>query len=183
MVHRVRTGHSVSVGKYAPRDNRHHFGTGQGSRGSPSFWRAILEVILNAVDAEGEGMVFQNPQGTVESKRTTDGFVDDCGLGVDGRDDNIVGRLQHLNQIHEELLHVSGGKLSLEKSHWVYIHWEWKNGYPVLADVGEKSEERLEGECYEEYEDGKVLRLCQSEDNKVVAIRRLSAHTPYRTLG
>ena len=58
VVHRVRTGHSVSVGKYAPRDNMHHFGTGQGSRGSPSFWRAILEVILNAVDTKGEGMVF-----------------------------------------------------------------------------------------------------------------------------
>lgn len=32
-----------------------------------------------------------------------------------------------------------------------------KKGYPVLADVGEKGGERLEGECYEEYEDGKVL--------------------------
>ena len=81
--HQVRTTHGTSRA-YTSSATHKHFGTGQGSGGSPTAWNVIDDVLLHALDSKGTGMNLSNPTGTVTHGRNEDVFVDDANLSVNG---------------------------------------------------------------------------------------------------
>jgi hypothetical protein len=78
-------------------------------------------------------------------------FVDDTGLGVTSDfimtpsnhyEENqreeivyIVRKLQKLAQHWEKLLFTTGGAISLQKSFWYLLAWQWINGQPQLVTI------------------------------------------------
>ena len=108
--HKVRKMYGLST-EYGPTDNYPLFGSGQGSGGSPTFWAAIADVLFDTMDDFGPGLVLQDPRGDQISQRSKDGFVDDTSLGVDGRDQNVIGRLTESAQRHERVLYATGTNL------------------------------------------------------------------------
>ena len=42
-------------------------------------------------------------------------FVDDSGISVDLQGDNLEEKLRHSPQQHEHYLHITGGKITLQK--------------------------------------------------------------------
>ena len=160
--------------EYGPTDNYPLFDSGQGSGGSPTFWAAIADVLFNTMDDFGPGLVLQDPIGKQISQRSEDGFVDDTSLGVDGRDQNVIGRLTESAQRHERVLYATGGKLALKKCTWVLVNWAWKDGVATMSTFSEDNDDG--NNCAK-------LRLVQSKTGQEVEIPRLQPGEAYRTLG
>ena len=100
--------------------------------------------------------MFTFPDGLVVSELNEYGFVDDTFLGIDGRDQNILCRIQTSTQRRKRTLITNSGKLSLHKCSWILIYWDWKD---IVAYI----------EKYDEYDKGyytdvpEQLELEQSE--------------------
>ena len=149
---------------------RRLFGTGQGSGGSPHFLSAISEVILSCMDSELKGFSCNNPQRTVFCDRNEDVFVDDPGLVVDDKNGDVVRKLRTHSQAHERFLHVTGGKLALQKRFWTLIEWVWKDGKAEISkfDSSRESSTRMD---------------LQNRGNGTLAvIKRIGHSEEYRTL-
>ena len=95
--------------------------------GSPHFWTAISDVILSSMDKRVLGFSCNNPQRTVTSARNEVVFEDDSGLAVDDSGGDVIEKLQVHSQLHEKFLHVTGGKLALQKCFWVLVECVWKD--------------------------------------------------------
>ena len=57
--HNLRTAHRISD-DYGPEDNLPHFGTGQGSGGSPTFWLSIADVLFQCIDEDRKELILTN---------------------------------------------------------------------------------------------------------------------------
>ena len=171
--HKVRTMYGLSK-EYGPEEEFPLFGTGQGSGGSPTFWAVIADVLFNTMDEYGHGMKLQDPSGRLHNARNEDGYVDDTSLGVDGRDEDVHGRISAAAQRHERVLYATGGKLALRKCTWVLIEWAWENGHAYMREYDERTDDE---------HNRRVLRLVQSETGEEVEIPRLRHDEAYRTLG
>ena len=58
--HQIRTSHGTSQ-PFTETTTVKHFGTGQGSGGSPAAWNVIDDVLLRTVDEQGMGLNISNP--------------------------------------------------------------------------------------------------------------------------
>ena len=108
-------------------------------------------------------------------EHTEDSYVDDTSLGVDGQDDDVVGKINLAAQQHEQVLCATGGKLSLPKCAWILINWVSDNGSATMA-------------TYDQTGTGtggthKKLALEQSKTGERVTAPRLNPLQAYRTLG
>ena len=171
MVHRHHTSHGFSTMAYKTNLSKNLFGTGQGSGGSPHFWTAISDVILSSIDSSLPGFTCNNPQRMLVSTQNEEAFVDESGLVVDDAGGNVVEKLQVHSQIHEKYLHVTGGKLALQKCFWILVEWVWKDGKVsiVAYDSVNNTDQRM--------------KLRNSKDNSEAIIKRIGPDEEYRTIG
>ena len=171
MVHRLRTSHGVSTMAYKANLLKKFFGTGQGSGGSPHFWTDISDVILSSIDCSLPGFTCNNPHQTLVSTSNENTFVDDSGLVVDDAGGNIVEKLQVHSQIHETDLHVTRGKIALQKCFWILFEWVWKDGKAsiVAYDSADNTDQ--------------IMKLRNSKDKSEAIIKRIGPDEEYRTLG
>ena len=116
--HQIRTAHGTSQPFTATHTHK-HFGTGQGSGGSPTAWNVIDDVLLQTMDEQGMGLNLTNPQGSIQHQRNEDVFVDDAHLVVNGQ--NSAHLVQTKSQQHEQALFATGGKLALHKCTWFLL--------------------------------------------------------------
>ena len=98
MQHQLKTAHGIYQA-YTPTRDHKHFGTGQGSGGSPTAWNFIDEFLLNTIDEQGMGLNLINPTATVRHQRNEDVFVDDANLVVNGEEPQRC--IQRKSQQHE----------------------------------------------------------------------------------
>ena len=137
MKYTVKTVYGVSEDSYQGIPFAPLFGTGQGSGASPAVWLSLVVILLNTLERiVPERISFRSPDGTLDHRRLVDAFVDDTALGL--TDDGslpfstLVTSLERIAQIWEQLLHFSGGALTLKKCSWYIMYWDWINGRPVL---------------------------------------------------
>ena len=78
--------------------------------------------------------------GKTIANRVCDYYFDDaaCGLTLDPTESAtpkiIATKMQQMVQDFEEMLHQSGGGISLIKSFWYPIIWKWENATPQMED-------------------------------------------------
>ena len=130
-------------------------GSGQGIGGSPTFWAVIADAFFNSIDSYRPGLDLCDPNRTISSHRNEDRYVDNTSLGVDGRDQNVVGRLTEAAQHHERTLYTTCGKLALHKCTWVLLKWAWVDGKAFL-NIDQETPVDMESSS-------KKLMLVQSE--------------------
>ena len=81
--HQVKTSHGKSK-PYIETPQRKHFGTEQGSGGSPTAWNIIDDALLNTLDKQRRELNLTNPTGTINHHSNEIVFVDDANLTVNG---------------------------------------------------------------------------------------------------
>ena len=99
MQHCVQTQLGTSTEEYRSTLEEHLFGTGQGSGGSPAFWLATSETILNTMDDNTAGYSVTGPDGRITSSPNEDKFIDDASLMTNRRGRvEPVAQLRHNSQ-------------------------------------------------------------------------------------
>ena len=68
-------------------------------------------------------------------------------------------------------MHVTGGKLALQKCFWILVEWVWKDGKVsiVAYDSVNNTDQRM--------------KLRNSKDNSEAIIKRIGPDEEYRTIG
>jgi len=122
------------------------YGTGQGSRASPSFWTIISTVIIDLIQKKSDGVMMASSDMETYVRRWMDGFVDDTTAWINRyveemmdeyvEDDiagTIVSDLQDTSQWWEQLLYSTGGQLELSKCLYYVLSWQFdEEGRPML---------------------------------------------------
>ena len=121
------------------------FGTGQGSGASGAIWLCLAVILLNCLDRMSTedqipGLDFSDPWAEIQELWRVGAFVDDTNQGVlDPHGslsiDDLVEQMRRAGQLWENLLHTSGGCLTLAKCSWTVQYWIWKNGRPSLLPI------------------------------------------------
>jgi hypothetical protein len=138
MKYTIKTVYGISETNYTSTPFEPLFGSGQGSGASPAVWLTLVVLLLHTLDRlVPDRMHFESISGTRTHSRTADAFVDDTSVGFTSSADdepyeNIINRLQKIAQTWEHLLHLSGGKLNLNKCSWYILKWDWNKGRPTL---------------------------------------------------
>jgi hypothetical protein len=110
------------------------------------------------------------------SQRVAEAYVDDsnCTLADQHTQEDsptqIWDKLENIAQTWEQLLFGSGGLLSLDKTFWWLIWWNWKNGEPELAN---KNDIPLEARIHLGYKhsNNTLKRKNPKESTKILGVR------------
>lgn len=151
---------------------------GQGSGGSPAFWLATSETILNTMDSSNSGYMVTSPDEIIWSSRTEDKFIDDASLmtntsgGVD-----LVRQIKTNSQIHERISFCRGGQLATHKCFWTLIKYHWSGWKATIEHYDVKAREEL----------GNKDRRITLTRGRIFftkhVIKRIGVGDTYRTLG
>ena len=140
MQHHVKTAHGISKTLYRHIRRYRKFSEGQGKTSSPSNWLFTSSTLLNALHSLCTGLFITSICKKIVSKRVAEAYVDDsdCTLADQRTQDDsptqICNKFENIAQTWEQLLFSSGGLLSLDKTFWWLIWWDWTNGEPELAN-------------------------------------------------
>jgi hypothetical protein len=111
----VKTAFGISEANYVGTVFEPLFGTGQGSGGSPPAWISLSSVFLDCYDhIVPDTMEFKSPDEKDHFLQRAMQYVDDTTLGRTSEGETYaekVVRLEHIIQVWENLLHLSGGGL------------------------------------------------------------------------
>ena len=176
MQHHVKTAHDISKTSYRHTRRYRKFGEGQGKTSSPSNWLFTSSTLLNALHSLCTGLFITSICKKFVSKRVAEAYVDDsdCTLADQRTQDDsptqIRDKLENIAQTWEQLLFGSGGLLSLDKTFWWLIWWDWTNGEPELAD---KNKLLLEATIHLGYDQTKhtLNRKNPNEYTKILGVR------------
>ena len=53
----------------------------------------------------------------------------------------VYRHIQHMSQIWENQLHITGEKLEHTKCYWIPITWKWKKGKPTMVPKNKQGKE------------------------------------------
>jgi hypothetical protein len=137
--HYVKTTHGISSQYHANSPTTPNHGTGQGAGDSPTRWNVVADAIMSAYHRDARSGAFSNPTNTVSLVRRTSAFFDDATLFTNfpqPTDTTTLGScLTHNAQRWESLVHVTGGKLNLDKCFFVVYKWDFDaEGRAYLID-------------------------------------------------
>jgi hypothetical protein len=102
------------------------------------FWLLTSIILFNIMTKLAHGILFTDPAGTEQLKRTMEAFVDDTDVAVNDADhilnpQELTTTLQIDTQHWEKLLFTSGGKLELTKCFFYLMYWQFSDdGIPSL---------------------------------------------------
>ncbi len=172
--YKVKTMLGVSEESYTHCQAHPIYGTGQGSRNSPTCWLLICSTLFDCFEEQAYGASYESVDGETTVRLFMAGFVDDNAGQVNLFGDNIppspetlLAMMQHDGQLWADILRESGGDLELPKCSYHFIFYDFlKSGTPILKS----------GRV------GPELKLLDGKGNSV-AIQWKSNYTSHKTLG
>ena len=168
----IRTSTGVTTDTYSYSSTNPIQGAGQGIGWAGPKWINTSDTISRIMNAECPGMKFTDPYNTVCVVKVADFFMDDTATGTNATaippGDSVLEHLRQTEQLHADLLYVSGHRLALDKCAYYVIHYK-RQGFKYVA----KSIE----------EDPGTLELIDAETNKLITIKRLEPDTAHKSLG
>ena len=132
--HQLRTAFGISSMSYTSADDCEIHGQGQGSRAGPPTWVFVSSLLLDCMNQLATGLHFTCPRQDIHHQQTNDAFVDDVTGYTNQFTDELQGmhvenKVIHLMQqdatLWSRLLHISGGKLALQKCLYYIVAWKW----------------------------------------------------------
>jgi len=174
MKYHLRTPKGLSSTTYSHSVEFPIFGTGQGSGNSPVLWLLLSATLFDVHTSLAWGAELQDPSRSTTVKVSISGFVDDTNACVnewhpqrDGRLPDLMAKVQYDAQLWNDLLHVSGGKLELNKCSYHPLRFSFApDGTPqVVTDPPP------------------ALNIVDSETHGIVQVNPFSPYSPHKTLG
>jgi hypothetical protein len=172
--YKVKTMLGVSEEGYSHCEAHPIYGTGQGSRNSPTCWLLICSTLFDCFETQAYGASYESVDGDTTIRLFMAGFVDDNAGQVNLFGDNVpplpetlLAMMQHDGQLWADILRESGGDLELPKCSYHFIFYDFlQSGTPI-------------------HKSGRVgpeLKLRDGNGNSV-AIQWKSNFTSHKTLG
>ncbi len=172
--YKIKTMLDVSKEGYSHCQAHPIYGTGQGSRNSPTCWLLICSTLFDCFEEQAYGASYESVDGDTKVRLFMAGFVDDnagqvnlFGDNVPPTPDKLLAMMQHDGQLWANILRESGGNLELPKCSYHFVFYDFlQSGKPILkaGRVGPK------------------LKLLDGKGNSVT-IQSKSNYTSHKTLG
>jgi hypothetical protein len=86
MRYHIKTKIGISKRYYQHTSSAPIYGTGQGSTGLPCFWLLTSIILFNIMTKLAHVILFTDPAGNEQLKRTMEAFVDDTDVAVNNAD-------------------------------------------------------------------------------------------------
>ena len=133
MIHKVRTLFGDSKLSYGGGNLKHWQneaqGVLQGNASGPTIWSLISSIIFEVLHKRGFAVKFCTSISKEIFKLVGFAYVDDSDLLQIGSDPvEVLSSMQRLINSWSDLMEVTGGSLSIEKSWWYMIDYVWKLG-------------------------------------------------------
>ena len=141
MIHRVRTYFGDSHVTYGGDDIADWLnepqGVLQGNAAGPTIWSLLSSIIFDVLHKRGFAVEFCTTVSKEVFKLVGFAYVDDSDLLTIGSDPiEVLTSMQQLINSWGELMDVTGGSLSVEKSWWYMLEYIWRRGKWVAVDAG-----------------------------------------------
>ena len=141
MIHRVRTYFGDSCVTYGGDEITNWLnqpqGVLQGNAAGPTIWSLLSSVIFDVLHNRGFAVEFCTTISKEVFKLVGFAYVDDSDLLTIGSDPvEVLTSMQQLINSWGELMDVTGGSLSVEKSWWYMLEYIWRRGKYVAVDAG-----------------------------------------------
>ncbi len=138
--YKIKTMLGVSEESYSHCTAHPIYGTGQGSRNSPTCWLLICSTLFDCYETQAYGASYESVDGETTIRLYMAGFVDDNAGQVNLFDsaeppspEQLLERMEHDAQLWADLLWESGGDLELPKCSYHFIYWDFlQSGRPSL---------------------------------------------------
>ena len=139
MIHRVRTYFGDSKITYGGEEIEDWLnnpqGVLQGNATGPTIWSLLSSIIFEVLHKRGFAVEFCTSISKEVFKLVGFAYVDDSDLMQMGSDPvEVLSSMQNLINSWGELMDVTGGALSIEKSWWYMIEYTWKRGKWIAVD-------------------------------------------------
>eukprot|EP00957_Ditylum_brightwellii_P120635 9202577-Ditylum_brightwellii.AAC.1 len=119
-------------------------GEGKGKTSFPPNWLFQSLALLKSLEEQCTGLYLTSVDQKYASKHIAEGYVDSCNAGTADQQiqrtdtpEIITERMRVIAKTWADLIHGSGGEVSLSKSCWWLVWWNWKKGKASLASVEE----------------------------------------------
>jgi hypothetical protein len=138
--YKIKTMLGVSEEGYTHCEAQPIYGTGQGSRNSPTCWLLICSTLFDCFEEQAYGASYESVDGATTIRLYMAGFVDDNAGQVNlfGEDEpptpaRLLLMMQHDAQLWADILRDSGGDLELAKCSYHFVNFCFlQSGKPVL---------------------------------------------------
>lgn len=168
----IRTSTGVTSETYSYSASNPIQGAGQGIGWAGPKWINTSDTISRIMNDKCPGMKFVDPFNTICIVKVADFFIDDTATGTNENaippGHSVLDHLRDTEQIHADLLFVSGHRLALEKCAYYVIHFHRKGFKYVPKTISEDPGE---------------LQLRDAESGKLVTIQRLEPDEAHKNLG
>eukprot|EP00957_Ditylum_brightwellii_P035052 2657244-Ditylum_brightwellii.AAC.1 len=144
MKHHVRTNAGKSAEFYQHGKAYMKGEEGQGKTSSTPNWLFTSSTLLNALEEQCTGLYLPSVDGKYVSVCIAEGFVDDTDAGTANQrtqttdtPEILAEKMCVIAQTWADLIHGSGGKVSLPKSCWLLVWLNWNAGKASLDTIDE----------------------------------------------
>ncbi len=172
--YKIKTMLGISEEGYTHCEATPIYGTGQGSRNSPTCWLLICSTLFDCFEEQAYGASYESVDGSTTVRLFMAGFVDDNAGQVNlfGEDEpptpeRLLNMMQHDAQLWADILRDSGGDLELSKCSYHFVYYCFlHSGKPILQG----------GRV------GPALKLLDGQGNNVT-VESKSNYSSHKTLG
>jgi Reverse transcriptase (RNA-dependent DNA polymerase) len=136
----IKIGNIVSKKSYFSTTQQPLYGTGQGSGCSPHIWTMISSELFRIYTETSQGSTLVDPYGEHSTQLHMTAYVDDVNthhsFTKSFNPSTMISQAQKAAQKWNDILHVSGGKLSTNKCNYYLATWQHAStGRPILQDL------------------------------------------------
>ena len=174
MIHRIRTLFGDSDITWGGEDlddiqdwENYPQGVLQGNTAGPTIWSLLSSIIFEILHKRGFAVEFCTAISKELFCLVGFAYVDDSDLIQTGSDPvQVLNSMQKLINSWGELIDVTGGAISIEKSWWYMIDYVWKRGKWIAVDA-----------------DNNLDLVAKSSTGDFISLKRLHAYESSKMLG